>query len=124
PDAVLEGVLVERLGRDGDVLPEAGEVHEPQVDGLDLLLPEQGQHFARGHGVLAGAQGGWWGGGEEGRRPADDSVIAERKPRDGRPWALISPRGSGRAARARFAGPVPCPPRYNRVSAHVPARHV
>ena len=46
------------LGRDGEVLPQAGEVHEPQVDGLDLAFAEEGQDFAGRAGGFAGGHDG------------------------------------------------------------------
>ena len=36
---VLENVLVELVDGDGKVLPESGEVHESQIDGLHVLFP-------------------------------------------------------------------------------------
>ena len=48
-EAVFEDVFVELVGRDGEVLPQAGEVHEAQVDGLDFLLADQRQNFFRCH---------------------------------------------------------------------------
>ena len=47
--AVLEDVLVELVDRNGEVLPQPGEVHEPQVDGLDVLFPAQRQYFFGSH---------------------------------------------------------------------------
>ena len=35
--------------RNGEMLPHAGEVHEPQVDRLDFLFTTQGQDFFGGH---------------------------------------------------------------------------
>ena len=48
--ALLEGLFVEFLGGDGEVLPQAGKVHEAQIDGADFLFPDQGQDFFRCHG--------------------------------------------------------------------------
>ena len=36
---------VERVGRDGEMLPQAGKIHEAQIDGLDFLFADQGQDF-------------------------------------------------------------------------------
>ena len=38
PDALLEGVLGELLSRHREVLPQAGQVDEAQIDGLDPLV--------------------------------------------------------------------------------------
>ncbi len=35
------------LGRDGEVLPESGEIHEAQVDHLDFLPVDELQYFLR-----------------------------------------------------------------------------
>ena len=44
-ETVFEDVLVERLGGDGEMLPQAGKIHETQIDGLDFLFTDQGQNF-------------------------------------------------------------------------------
>ena len=81
-DAVLEDVLVEHLGRDGEVLPQAGEVHEAEVDGLDLALAEEGQDFA-------GRAGGFASGHELPRSlQADSVVLRERGGEVARPVSL------------------------------------
>ena len=57
-DAVLEDASSSSdFGRDGEVLPEAGEVHEPQIDGLDLAFAEEGQDFAGRAGGFASGHG-------------------------------------------------------------------
>ncbi len=50
--AVLEDVLVQLVDGDGEVLPQAGKVHEPQVDRLDVLFPAQRQNFFGCHWSL------------------------------------------------------------------------
>ena len=50
-EAVLEGRFFEHGGRDGEMLPQAGEVHEAQVDGLDFLFTDERKDFFRGHCV-------------------------------------------------------------------------
>ena len=47
--AVFEHVLVQLADRNGEVLPQAGEIHEPQVDRLDFLFATQGQDFFGSH---------------------------------------------------------------------------
>jgi hypothetical protein len=42
---IFEDGLIETFGRDGEVLPQAGKVHEAQVDCLDLAFAEEGQDF-------------------------------------------------------------------------------
>ena len=44
-EAVLEDVLVELVDGNREVLPQAGEVHKPQIDGFDILFPAQRQDF-------------------------------------------------------------------------------
>ncbi len=41
--------FVQRVGGDGEMLPETGEVHETQIDRLDFLLADQSQNFFRCH---------------------------------------------------------------------------
>ena len=48
PEALLEDVLGERVGGDREVLHEAGQVDEPDVDDLDALVLHQAEHFRRG----------------------------------------------------------------------------
>ena len=48
-EAVLEHVLVELVDGDREVLPEAGKVHEPQVDRLDVPLATHRQDRLRSH---------------------------------------------------------------------------
>ena len=43
--AVFEHVLRQLADRNGEVLPQAGKVHEPQVDRLDFFFAAQGQDF-------------------------------------------------------------------------------
>ena len=43
--AFLEGLLVEFLGGDGEMLLQAREVHETQIDGADLFFADEGQDF-------------------------------------------------------------------------------
>ena len=40
---------VEGVGRDREVLPDAGEIHEPEVDRGDFALPDLGQDFFGSH---------------------------------------------------------------------------
>ena len=49
PQAILEDVLVEFIDGDGEVLPEAGEVHEAEIDGLDILLAAESQYLFGSH---------------------------------------------------------------------------
>ncbi len=49
-------LFVEGLGGDGEVLPQAGEIHEAEIDGLDFLFADQGQNFFGGHGGRHSAQ--------------------------------------------------------------------
>src|SRR5262249_48590436 len=58
PQALFERALVEILGRDGEVLPLTGEVHEPEVNGLDFLFTNECQNFPWGHATSAGWCGG------------------------------------------------------------------
>jgi hypothetical protein len=44
-DAVVEEVLVDRRGRDGEVLHDAGKVAEPDVDVLDTLVRDVAQEL-------------------------------------------------------------------------------
>ena len=54
-DALLEGLLGEGVGRDREVLPDAGKVHEPEVHRGDFSLPDLGQDFFGSHaGSLLG----------------------------------------------------------------------
>ncbi len=48
-EAVLEDILVQLVDGNGEVLPQARKVHEPQVDRLDVLFAAQGQNFLRRH---------------------------------------------------------------------------
>ncbi len=48
-DALLEGLFRQGIGRDGEMLPDAGKVHEPQVDRGDLALSDLGQDFFGSH---------------------------------------------------------------------------
>ena len=48
-EPLLEGALGQGLGRDAEVLPQAGKVHEAQIDGLDFLFADQGENFFRRH---------------------------------------------------------------------------
>ena len=43
-------LFVECLGGDGEVLPQAGKVHEAQIDGPDFLLTDEGEDFFGCHG--------------------------------------------------------------------------
>jgi hypothetical protein len=54
-------ICVERLGRDGEVLPQAGEIHEAQVNRLDFLFADQGEYFfgCHGKGLHKGLTGFW-----------------------------------------------------------------
>ncbi len=82
PQAVLEHVLGQLVDRDREVLPQAGEVHEPQVDRLDVLLATQGQYFfwesqappfrERGHGWRYVTAPAW-----HGCLEADDTSIQD-----------------------------------------------
>ena len=49
--AVLEDVFVQLVHRNREVLPDAREVHESQVDRLDIFFPAQRQNFFRFHDV-------------------------------------------------------------------------
>ena len=49
PQPVLEHVLVQLVDRDGQVLPQPREIHEPQVDRLDILFTTQSQQFFGSH---------------------------------------------------------------------------
>jgi hypothetical protein len=44
--------------RDGEVLPQAGKIHEAQIDGTDFLGADQGQDFFGTHGARTSYQGG------------------------------------------------------------------
>ena len=48
-NAFLERLLGEGVRRDRKVLPDAGEIHEPQVDRRDLALPDLRQDFFGSH---------------------------------------------------------------------------
>ena len=48
PEALLEDVLGELMGGDREVLHQAGQVDEPDIDDLDALVLHQAQHFRRG----------------------------------------------------------------------------
>ena len=56
--AVLEDVLVELVDGNGEVLPNAGEVHEPQIDGLDILFPTQRQYLFGSHELVLSSKRG------------------------------------------------------------------
>ena len=47
--AVFEDVFVELVDGDREVLPDAGEIHEPQVDGLDVVLATHRQNCLWSH---------------------------------------------------------------------------
>ena len=48
PEALLEDVLGQLVGGHREVLHEAGQVDEPDVDDLDALVLHQAEHFRRG----------------------------------------------------------------------------
>ena len=47
-EAVLEDRFLEVVGGDGEVLPDAGEIHEAQVDRLDFLFADECRGLLRG----------------------------------------------------------------------------
>ena len=51
-EAVFENVFVELVDGDGEMLPEAGKIHETQIDGLHIFLAAQSQHFFGLHSNL------------------------------------------------------------------------
>src|SRR5205823_6558128 len=115
--AFLEGVFAQLLGGDGEVLPQAGEVHEAQIDGLDLLLADQGQNLFGGH---RGSLPGWteeWG---RAARPAAQDRYAGAAERQGQRSegagpigliGLIGPIGPIGPVEAPPHGPMAWPPR-------------
>ena len=50
--AVFEHVFVELVDGDREVLPQAGKIHEPQIDRLDVLFAAQRQNFFGLHSNL------------------------------------------------------------------------
>ena len=52
-DPFLERLLGERVGRNREMLPDAGKIHEPQVDRRHLALPDLRQDFFGSHARLS-----------------------------------------------------------------------
>src|SRR5262249_12984310 len=50
--ALLERALFQLAGRDGEMLPQAGEIHETKVNGLHLVFFDQAEYFLGIHSVL------------------------------------------------------------------------
>ena len=91
-----------------EVLPQTGEVHKPQIDGLDILLPAQRQYFFRGHNPVlsnknhvsvVSQSARWVAGASWHDRPASGtgtpavckpSAIPAHCPRHRRPQSLLS----------------------------------
>src|SRR5262249_31179892 len=48
-EPILEDAFIQGLGGNGEMLPQAGEIHETHIDALDFLLANQCQNFFRGH---------------------------------------------------------------------------
>src|SRR5207249_245386 len=47
PEPLLERLLAQLVRRHRKVLPQTGQVHEPQVDDLDVVVLDQLQHVRR-----------------------------------------------------------------------------
>ena len=77
-DAFLERLLGECVGRDREMLPDAGKIHEPQVDRRDLALPDLCQDFFGSHASLSPFDLSSW------RLPSYQAVRSYRLTDDGR----------------------------------------